>query len=101
MHDRHPLPGEDRIVDGVRLHFVRHGRDDPGRPRPALLMLHGLPTSSYLWHDVMRDLGHDHRLLAPDLLGLGRSERPARTGYDLATQARRLWLLADDLGLDQ
>jgi pimeloyl-ACP methyl ester carboxylesterase len=99
MHDQHPLPGEDRIVDGVRLHFVRHGRDDAARAHPAVLLLHGLPTSSYLWHDVMRDLGHDHRLVAPDLVGLGRSERPARAGYDLATQARRLWQLADQLGL--
>lgn len=99
MHDSHPLPGEDLIVDGVRMHFVRHGRDDAARPRPPVVLLHGLPTSSYLWHDVMRDLGHDHRLLAPDLVGLGRSERPTGRRYDLATQARLVWRLADALGL--
>src|SRR5690349_6076328 len=99
MHDKHPLPGEDAIVEGVRMHYVRHGRDDGRSPHPPVVLLHGLPTSSYLWHDVMRDLGHDHRLLAPDLIGLGRSERPVGRWYDLATQARLVWRLADRLGL--
>jgi 2-hydroxymuconate-semialdehyde hydrolase len=99
MHDEHPLPGADVVVEGVRMHYVRHGRDDARHPYPPLVLLHGLPTSSYLWHDVMRDLGHDHRMVAPDLVGLGRSERPARKRYDLATQARLVWRLVDSLRL--
>jgi pimeloyl-ACP methyl ester carboxylesterase len=98
MRDDHPLPGTDHVVDGVRLHVVHHGTGD-GLP---LLLLHGVPTSSYLWRDVQRDLEHSgSRTYAPDLVGMGCSERPATARYDLASQARLLLALADDLGLDR
>ena len=97
MRDEHPLPGADHVVDGVRLHVVHHGAGD-GLP---VLLLHGMPTSSYLWRDVQRDLGHRHRTYAPDLVGLGCSERPAGSRYDFGAQARLLLALADDLGLDR
>ncbi|HZG96543.1 MAG TPA: alpha/beta fold hydrolase [Mycobacteriales bacterium] len=97
MRDEHPIPGADRVVDGVRLHVVRHGTG-AGLP---LLLLHGFPTSSYLWRDVQRDLEHHHVTYAPDLLGAGRSERPAADRYDLAAQARLLLLWMDAIGLEQ
>jgi pimeloyl-ACP methyl ester carboxylesterase len=98
MRDDHPLPGTDHVVDGVRLHVVHHGSGD-GLP---LLLLHGVPTSSYLWRDVQRDLEHcGSRTYAPDLLGLGCSERPAAARYDLASQASLMLALADSLGLSR
>jgi len=97
MRDVHPLPGADHLVDGVRLHVVHHGAG-PGQP---ILFLHGIPTSSYLWRDVQRDLEHTHRTYAVDLLGLGASERPPGGRYDLASQAGLLVGLLDELGLDQ
>jgi 2-hydroxymuconate-semialdehyde hydrolase len=88
------LPGEDRVVGGMRLHVVSYGWHGGRLP---LLLLHGIPTSSYLWHGVMRDLGHQLHCTAPDLAGLGRSERPgARLG--LARQASLLLELLDRLG---
>jgi pimeloyl-ACP methyl ester carboxylesterase len=97
MRDDHPLPGTDHLVDGVRLHVVHHGAGD-GVP---VVLLHGVPTSSYLWRDVQRDLEHTHRTYAPDLVGLGRTERPAGARYDLAAQATLLLGLLDALGLDR
>ena len=97
MRDEHPLPGTDHVVDGVRLHVVHHGS---GSGLPVLL-LHGMPTSSYLWRDVQRDLGHGHRTYAPDLVGLGSSERPADGRYDFSAQAALLLALADELGLSR
>lgn len=97
MRDDHALPGTDHVVDGVRLHVVHHGS---GNGLPVLL-LHGMPTSSYLWRDVQRDLGHGHRTYAPDLVGLGCSERPASARYGFGAQAALLLALADDLGLDR
>lgn len=90
----HPLPGEDRVVDGVRLYVVVHGR---AAGRPPLLLVHGAPTSSYLWREVMRDLGHDVITVAPDLAGLGDSERPRRPAGP-AWQARLLLELLSELG---
>ena len=97
MRDDHPIPGADHIVDGVRLHVVHHGAGD-GLP---VLLLHGIPTSSYLWRDVQRDLEHRHLTIAPDLLGLGSSERPADGRYDLASQAQLLIGLLDELELER
>lgn len=97
MRDEHPLPGTDHVVDGVRLHVVHHGS---GAGLPVLL-LHGMPTSSYLWRDVQRDLEHHHRTYAPDLVGLGCSERPAAGRYDFGSQASLLLGLVDQLGLER
>lgn len=97
MRDEHPLPGTDHVVDGVRLHVVHHG-SGPGMP---VLLLHGYPTSSYLWRDVQRDLGPRHPTYAPDLLGLGCSERPRAGRYDAASQASLVLSLLDALGLDR
>jgi pimeloyl-ACP methyl ester carboxylesterase len=94
MSGTQSLPGEDRVVAGMRLHVVSYGWDSGHVP---LLLLHGVPTSGYLWHGVMRDLGHGYRTTAPDLAGLGRSERP-RAPLTLARQADLLLDLLDQLG---
>lgn len=96
MHDRHALPGTDVLADGIRLHVVEYGSGEP------LLLLHGLPTTSYLWHNVARDLAHSHRCLMPDLVGLGASEAPADTSaYGLARQARVVLAMLDTLGVER
>lgn len=103
MRDAHPLPGADVVVVGVdgtplRLHLVSHG----GAGGTPVLLLHGVPTSSYLWRDVVRDLGHERRCLAPDLVGTGASERPAtRRPYALDAQARALLRLLDEQGVER
>jgi pimeloyl-ACP methyl ester carboxylesterase len=98
MHDTHPLPGTDIVVAGIRLHVTRHGR--AGGALPALFV-HGLLTSGYLWHDVMRDVGRSRLTIAADLVGLGRSERPAAGRYDLPAQAELLLGLLDEMELDR
>ncbi len=67
---------------------------------PPLLLLHGLGTSSYLWRDVMRAVGHDTETIAPDLVGLGRSELdPSRV--DLQSQALSVLGLLDAWAIDR
>jgi haloalkane dehalogenase len=65
---------------------------------PAVVLLHGNPGSSHLWRNVIPRLG-DGRLLAPDLIGMGRSGKPA-IAYDFADHARYLDAWFDALGLD-
>ena len=97
MHDPHPLPGTDLVVDGLRLYVVKHGRD--AHPdEPPLLLIHGLGTSGRLWCDIARDLEHTHRSLIPDLAGCGRSERPRRSRMSPAAQAESLLSLLTSLG---
>lgn len=64
-----------------------------------VVFLHGNPTSSYLWRKVMPLVGPG-RLLAPDLIGMGDSGKPA-IEYTLADHARYLDAWFDTLGLDR
>jgi len=56
-------------VDGARMSYVERGT---GRP---IVLLHGNPTSSYLWRNVLPELEGLGRCLAPDLIGMGDSEK--------------------------
>jgi haloalkane dehalogenase len=66
---------------------------------PTYVFLHGNPTSSYLWRNVMPALTHPARRLAPDLVGMGRSGKPA-IEYRFADHARYLAAWFDTLSLD-
>jgi pimeloyl-ACP methyl ester carboxylesterase len=73
--------GEIEEVDGRRLYVQR--RDGKG---PLLLLLHGFPSSSYDWRDLLR-LRPERAALAFDCLGYGLSEKPADHVYALAGHA--------------
>ncbi len=57
-------------VDGSQLHYLEMGQGDP------ILFLHGIPTSSYLWRHIMPTLAKHGRCIAPDLIGMGFSDKP-------------------------
>lgn len=57
-------------VIGSRMHYVDEGRGDP------ILLLHGNPTWSYLWRNIIPHLSTVGRVVAPDLIGMGRSDKP-------------------------
>ncbi|NUW31941.1 haloalkane dehalogenase [Nonomuraea sp. SMC257] len=64
-----------------------------------IVFLHGNPGSSRLWRQVMPAIGVSGRLLAPDLIGMGRSGKPD-IAYTFADHARYLDAWFDALGLD-
>lgn len=70
-----PPPKQFTTVNGRRLAHVEMGKGDP------IVLLHGNPTSSYLWRDVMPALTGLGRVIAPDLIGHGDSDKlPASDG---------------------
>ncbi|WP_433248929.1 haloalkane dehalogenase [Streptosporangium sp. CA-135522] len=73
--------------------------EETGHGAP-LVFLHGNPASSHLWRDVLPGIGEPGRVLAPDLIGMGRSGKPD-IGYRFADHARYLDAWFDALGLDQ
>src|ERR1700740_288503 len=73
----------------VRLHYVTAGRG------PAVVLLHGWPQTWFMWRDVIPGLAAHHRVIAPDLRGLGDSSRPLG-GYDKKTVASDVWRLAHE-----
>ena len=57
-------------VLGSRMHYVDEGEGQP------ILFLHGNPTSSYLWRNVIPFVTDDYRAIAVDLIGMGMSDKP-------------------------
>lgn len=75
-------------VDGIRIHHLDEGEG------PVVLLMHGEPSWSYLYRSMIPPLvAAGFRVLAPDLVGFGRSDKPARV--DDHTYARHVsWMLA-------
>lgn len=95
----------DHVVEGIRIHVTSYGSAGDGLDQaPAVLLLHGFPTSSRLWRKVAPEMcagtGDDLYVLAPDLVQLGESERTG-SAIDLATQARLMLGLLDARGIDK
>lgn len=63
-------------VLGKRMAYVEMGEGDP------IVFLHGNPTSSYLWRNIMPSLSKAGRCIAPDLIGMGDSEKLSDSGPD-------------------
>jgi haloalkane dehalogenase len=57
-------------INGSRMAYVDVGSG------PVVLFMHGNPTSSYLWRNVIPHVSHDHRAIAIDLMGMGDSDKP-------------------------
>jgi haloalkane dehalogenase len=92
----YPFERRAAIVSGRRIHFVDAGTG------PTALLVHGNPTWSYLWRKVIeRLLAAGFRVVAPDLMGLGLSEKPL--SLDAHTLERHVGLISsvvDALELD-
>lgn len=93
-----PYAKQTAEVLGHRMAWVEHGE---GRP---IVLLHGNPTSSYLWRRVIPHLADRGRCIAPDLIGMGDSDKLAGTGddrYRFVEHRRYLDALLDQLGVTE
>jgi pimeloyl-ACP methyl ester carboxylesterase len=64
-------------VDGIRVFY----REAGPKEAPTILLLHGFPTASHMFRDLIPHLGDRFRLVAPDLPGFGQSDMPARNAF--------------------
>lgn len=83
-------------VKGSRMTYVEAGTGDP------IIFLHGNPTSSYLWRNVIPHLEGFGRCIAPDLIGMGDSDKLPQSGpdsYRLADHIEYLGGLLEALGV--
>jgi pimeloyl-ACP methyl ester carboxylesterase len=67
---------------------------------PAVVMLHGFGTTGDMWGALAAALAQDHRVIAPDLRGLGLSSKP-KSGYDKKTQAEDVAGVMDALSVQK
>lgn len=91
-------PSKTVTVHGKSMAYVEMGQGDP------IVFLHGNPTSSYLWRNVMPHLEAHGRCIAPDLIGMGRSEKLEGSGagrYRLVEHRHYLDGLLQALGIGE
>ena len=89
------FPFESKFVEvrGSTMHYVDVGEGDP------IVFLHGNPTSSYLWRNIIPYLSEQGRCIAPDLIGMGQSDHPD-IPYRYDDQYQYLCDFLDALGID-
>ena len=81
----------------IRMHYV----DEGPRDAPVVLMLHGNPTWSFYWRRLIKALAPTHRVIAPDHIGCGKSDKPddALYPYELAQRIADIQSLVERLEL--
>lgn len=87
------------LVDGRKVHYREAGAPDA----PAIVLLHGFPSSSHMYRELIPLLADRFRVIAPDYIGFGHSEAPTVAEYDytfdnLATSVQQL---LEQIGVDQ
>lgn len=88
------MRGEFLDLAGRRLYYYAAGTRGSGEP---VLFLHGFPTSSHLWNDVVRLMPGGYRLIVLDQLGFGRSDHPDGAAVSVSAHAARALAVLDAL----
>jgi pimeloyl-ACP methyl ester carboxylesterase len=86
-------------VDGFTIFYREAGSNDA----PAILLLHGFPSASHMFRDLIPLLGDRFHVIAPDLLGFGQSDMPDRGkfSYTFDNIARAIDRFTEVVGLDR
>ena len=79
-------------VKGSKMHYVEMGEGDP------IVLLHGNPTSSYLWRNIIPALSKHGRVIAFDMIGMGKSDKPD-LAYRFTDHADHAEAFIETLGL--
>ena len=82
-------------IDGVRMHYL----DEGPRDAPPIVMCHGNPTWSFYYRTLIPALSRSYRVIVPDHIGCGLSDKPQAYTYTLEQHIRNLETLITHLGL--
>lgn len=96
MKALYPFTGKFLDRDGLRYHYLDEGSGEP------VVMLHGNPTWSFYYRNLVQALSGDYRTIVPDHIGCGLSDKPGDDRYDYTLKSRvdDLERLLDHLGID-
>ena len=92
------MRGEFVEVGRHGMYYYAAGTRGQGDP---IILLHGFPTASHLWSNLVPLLPAGHRIVVPDLLGFGRSGLGERADLSIGGHAERTIGLMDTLGIDR
>src|SRR5262249_28485097 len=86
-------------VDSIEIFYREAGRSNA----PAILLLHGFPSASHMFRDLIPRLADRFHVIAPDLPGFGQSDMPERIkfGYTFDNIARTVGRFIDVIGLER
>ena len=79
---QYPFGSHAADIGGLRLHYVDEGTG------PPVLAVHGNPSWSFYWRSLISDLSDSHRVIAPDHIGMGLSDKPTRATYPFTLRRR-------------
>lgn len=82
--DLYPFESRWLDIDGLRLHYI----DEGPRDAPVLLMVHGNPTWSFYYRNLVMQLRDRYRCIVPDHIGCGLSDKPDDDRYDYHLKQR-------------
>ena len=83
------------MINGFNMHYIIGGKGDP------IVLSHGWPETWYEWRHIIPQLiANNYTVIAPDMRGLGDSEKP-QTGYDKKTVAEDIYQLVKKLGYNK
>jgi len=89
----YPFAPHHMMGEGGRLHYIDEGSGSP------IVFLHGSPTWSFMFRNVIREMSRDYRCVALDHIGFGLSDKPTDFSYSPANHCRNLTKLIGELGL--
>ena len=82
-------------VDGIDISYIEKGEGNP------MVFVHGIPTSSFLWRDMIEELSAHGKVIALDLPGFGFSDPPPNGDYSISSYARILESFLEALSIEQ
>lgn len=82
-------------IDGLNYHYVDEGEGEP------IILVHGNPTWSFYYRNLIKDLSKKYRVIAPDHIGCGLSDKPQDYAYTLENRINNLSTLIKFLDLDK
>lgn len=87
------------MVEDVEIFYREAGDPD----NPTILLLHGFPTSSHMYRDLIAELADEYHLIAPDYPGYGFSSMPSVNDFDYSFDnvARIIGKVVDEIGVDK
>ena len=96
FEDEYPFESHALDLDGQRYHYI----DEGAGAGETLLMVHGNPTWSFAWRNLVKDLSADYRVLAVDHIGCGFSDKPEHYPYRLDNHIDNLCRFVESLDLN-
>lgn len=97
MNSEYPFTGKFLNLDGLKYHYLDEGHGSP------VVMVHGNPSWSFYYRNLVKALSKDHRCIVPDHIGCGFSDKPGDDRYDytLSRRVADLERLIDSLDLKE